>query len=100
MILKLIHFDRLIDFPVSDYIDDAKAAPVIAALKSLPGGEYPERLLAERRAAFVRQIEAHPIEARLAAIDAALSEPLDMETVNNLLEEKAELLIRLENEDA
>jgi hypothetical protein len=37
-----------------------------------------------------------PLEARLAAIDARLGEVADMETVNNLLEEKSEILNSLE----
>jgi hypothetical protein len=37
-----------------------------------------------------------PLEAQLAAIDARLGEPADLETVNNLLEEKADILIELE----
>jgi hypothetical protein len=40
--------------------------------------------------------EENPIESRLAAIDDALGSGLDMETVNNLLEEKAEIMIALE----
>jgi hypothetical protein len=59
---------------------------------------YPPELLAKRRAWFVQQIRVYstPIEARLAAIDARLGETTDLETVNNLLEEKAEILIELE----
>jgi hypothetical protein len=38
----------------------------------------------------------NPLEARLAAIDAALGSGLDMETVNNLLEEKAEIINQLQ----
>ena len=40
----------------------------------------------------------NPLEARLANIDAALGSGLDIETVNNLLEEKAEILTQLGKE--
>jgi hypothetical protein len=56
--------------------------------------------IAARRAALVAQVreQNNPLEARLAAIDTALGAGLDMETVNNLLEEKAEILNKLEQE--
>jgi hypothetical protein len=65
-------------------------------------GNYPPELLAARRAAFVQQIHEHdnPLESRLAAIDNALGEINDRETVNNLLEEKAEILTALEARSA
>jgi hypothetical protein len=72
-------------------------ADLIAALKSLANidAPYPEALLAKRRAWFLAMLDT-PLEARLAAIDARLGETNDLETVNNLLEEKAEILIELE----
>jgi hypothetical protein len=55
--------------------------------------------LSARRAAFLAQIARRgSIESRLAAIDAALGSGLDTETVNNLLEEKAEILTMLGKE--
>lgn len=73
--------------------------PILDALKRLPC-EYPAELLAARRIAYLRQAHelCNPLEARLAAIDTALGQSLDVETVNNLLEEKAEIMIRLECE--
>jgi hypothetical protein len=65
---------------------------------------YPPDMQAARRAAFIEQIhamqpdECDGPEARLAAIDNALGQEYDLETVNNLLEEKAELQIQLEKE--
>jgi hypothetical protein len=60
---------------------------------------YPPHLLSARRAAFLAQIARRgSIESRLAAIDAALGSGLDTETVNNLLEEKAEILTMLGKE--
>jgi hypothetical protein len=65
---------------------------------------YPAELKHARRAAFLAQIHAMQPddcdgpEARLAAIDNALGQEYDLETVNNLLEEKAELQIQLEKE--
>ena len=61
------------------------------------GALYPPDLLAARRAAFVAQLH-NPMTARLAAIDHALGQEYDLETVNNLLEEKAEILAYLEKE--
>jgi hypothetical protein len=77
---------------------------------------YPADMLAKRRAEFLARIAVHnaaaavgvpaeiatdgelasPLEARLAAIDNALGEVYDRETVNNLLEEKAEILASLD----
>lgn len=67
----------------------------LAALRKLDA-DYPEAMKQARREAFVEQIRKSPLEARLAAIDAALPELQDMETVNNLLEEKADILNQLE----
>jgi hypothetical protein len=57
-------------------------------------------LLAKRRAWFIDLIHNlnNPLEARLANIDAALGSELDLEAVNNLLEEKAEILTALGKE--
>jgi hypothetical protein len=79
---------------------DPAALDILAlfdALKRQPA-EYPQ--FAARRAAFVAQIQErnNPLESRLAAIDAALGSITDMETVNNLLEEKAEILTYLGKE--
>jgi hypothetical protein len=77
---------------------------------------YPPEMLAARRADFLARIAvynaaaavgvtaeiatdgelASPLEARRAAIDNALGEVWDRETVNNLLEEKAEIQNSLE----
>jgi hypothetical protein len=75
--------------------DDLPFAALAAATN-----DYPADLLQARRAWWQKQIREcnNPLEQRLAAIDAALGSGLDMETVNNLLEEKAEILITLGKE--
>jgi hypothetical protein len=72
---------------------------ILAAVKQT-GVAYPPELLAARRAEFVQQVREHDdlLESRLAAIDNALGEIDDRETVNNLLEEKAEIMKQLEKE--
>lgn len=75
------------------YASDAQdVARLLAPLRRV--SEYPTALYAARREWFVEQVQAltHPIEARLAAIDAALGEEYDQEVVNNLIEEKSELI--------
>ncbi len=94
--------------PVRHAVTWTPAEPSLPLLYWLPSlarqaAEYPPALLAKRRAAFLRQIAERDsvragYEARLAAIDAALGQEWDRETRNNLIEEKAEILMALEKE--
>jgi hypothetical protein len=68
---------------------------ILARLARVTTREYPIVLYQMRRETFLAMLDT-PLEARLAAIDAALGSEYDLETVNNLLEEKAEILVELE----
>jgi hypothetical protein len=100
--VKLVRVKHEVTYTVPPAPSDclpAELAPHIQALRSLHA-PYPPARLAARRVWFRSLVRRYkcPIEARLAAIDARLSEVTDMETVNNLLEEKAEIMDRLERE--
>jgi hypothetical protein len=82
--------------PIGAQLDELAAAYPTAAPEDRP------ELLAQMAELLTMDPDAVDVEtgleSRLASIDAALGAGLDMETVNNLLEEKAEILNKLEQE--